>query len=211
MAEHELLGDDDDAFWSVALGSTDTGSPIRQQQRRRRSSSSSCGGEEPRTDRAQWFELLPGSLRLTLNALPERRGVLSEHLGSRAWHASAILACLLLQPHPWLERCASNKRHSNNDNDGSLTFLELGSGAVGLSGLALAALAARQPPSNPGRSRQSPRVILTDLQQDFDHHSAKNHKESSSPSWGVLSNLNRNVTENIPAVQEYGQSFRRRL
>jgi hypothetical protein len=152
---------------------------------------------------------------LKLNALPERRGVLSEHLGSRAWHASAILACLLLQheetKHAWLERCVTRRSKQNHRDGSRLTVLELGSGAVGLSGLALAALAVRQrqPPSNhshDGAHRQStpPRVILTDLQPDFDH-------KKSSSSWGVLSNLDRNVTENLPAVQEYGQSFHRGL
>jgi hypothetical protein len=105
-------------------------------------------------------------------------------LGSEAWYASALLTCLLLQvvedddssilgplllPH--------NDDNDDDDDNDPFVVLELGSGAVGLSGLACAVALQQQ---QRRRRRRQWKVVLTD----------------NDPL--VLEQLRKNVERNLP-------------
>lgn len=117
---------------------------------------------------------------LKLCPLPQSDGVWSP-VGADAWYSSALLAVLLLMKgsgearHPFskiLSRSRSYKKSSIN------TILELGSGAVGLSGfvcaLALGDTLRRQ------RSTAEWKVLLTDNNDAVLHQLRQNHVNNSS-------------------------------
>jgi hypothetical protein len=104
----------------------------------------------------------PDGIALNVSSMPQTEGIWSL-LGAQAWHASSLLACYLISHQDALfEKIKS---------DDYITVLEIGSGAVGLSGMTLAALFED--------SNSSASVLLTDLPED-----------------GILNNLQNNVNRN---------------
>jgi predicted nicotinamide N-methyase len=105
---------------------------------------------------------LPDGIVLNGSSLPQTEGIWSP-LGAQVWHASSLLACYLIS-----HRAALFEQVKSDDH---VTVLEIGSGAVGLSGMALAAVFES--------SNRSASVLLTDLPED-----------------GILKNLQNNVNRN---------------
>lgn len=130
---------DTDEFWSIAL------------QKGNEVPWSDSEDEDEGCQRATYRILAP-SLRLKLASKP-LSGSMNNPVGSEAWFGSAILAALLLGEE---SSDGSSSRWIRSDDH---SFLELGSGAVGFSGLCLAlTLSKRDDNSN---------VILSDNQPDL--------------------------------------------
>lgn len=167
---------DSDGFWNIEL---------QGDQRSRRSL------EETSSDEDDYFVnssqryisyMLPYQkndyVRLRLRPLALSDGVFSP-LGSQAWYGSAILASLLL--------CSDGRvqRHLRQfDVFESMRVLELGSGAVGLSGLTMALIL-----SGRGARPRFDELVLSD----------NNHQ--------VLEQLQRNVDSTVKRLQEENASI----
>lgn len=108
---------------------------------------------------------LPSGIELTVSSLAESEGVMSP-LGAQAWHASSLLAAYFILHNDTLFNKSSAKE------DHHMRCLELGSGAVGLSGMALATVLSEMYPHAS--------VLMTDLESEI----------------GVLENLQENVKRN---------------
>lgn len=146
-----------DDFWTIAL--SDEAPPNNERDE---------DDEDPFLDNLQVAQrlktyLLDG-ITLTVSSLPQTEGIWSP-LGAQAWHASSLLASYLISHGNDL---LVFEKINSGDN---VTVLELGSGAVGLSGMTLAAVL-----ENTNRSAS---VLLTDLPED-----------------GILENLQDNVNRN---------------
>jgi predicted nicotinamide N-methyase len=110
--EHQqvyALDDEEDAFWAIALST---------EPRHRNFSDADDNDDDDFCD-SNTAVYRVEDVDLHLSSLPESSGAWSP-VGAQIWHASAVLACL-----PF-------------NFDSFHTVLEIGSGAVGLSGLALA-------------------------------------------------------------------------
>ena len=143
---------DNDDFWNIALSEPlqEFGNKKQQQEEEENDESSSSSFDVSQS-KAKLYRLPTTDITLKLQSLPSANGVWSP-LGADAWYASAVLASLLLSRR---DLCGgSNKKKSANNNN--CVILELGSGAVGLSGLACAVALARSNTCKKGT------VILTD-------------------------------------------------
>lgn len=142
---------DEDEFWAVALSS--------EQSRFEFSDGNNDidydDDEETCDRRTSIYRLQSPRIDFHLSSLPELSGAWSP-VGAQIWHASAVLACL-----PF------NFDHVN-------TVLEIGSGAVGLSGLILAAR----------MNEKSKSIILSDMEED-----------------GILDQLQSNVDVNTSRLR----------
>ena len=154
-----------DEFWTIALSDETPPNNGRHEE----------NDEDPFLDSPQVAQRLktyslPDGITLTVSCLPQREGIWSP-LGAQAWHASSLLASYLIIAHRdddlvhiVLETIKSGNKH--------VTVLELGSGAVGLSGMTLATVLENT-------NCHSASVLLTDLPHD-----------------GILENLQDNVNRN---------------
>jgi Lysine methyltransferase len=150
------LSREEDAFWTVALDNGDDSFP--KERKYDRFSARTCV-----------YELaLPepyGTLRCPLAHLPLPFGT-ERSTGAQAWYGSALLSALFLQTSDdeivRIQRhiCAYTDRSGTSD----LSILELGSGAVGLSGIVagFAMLAHLRTASARAEEAISCRVFLTD-------------------------------------------------
>ena len=156
------MRDDNDEFWSIAMEACS--SPFMLD--------SDDDYDDDDSQRVVRYPLPNTQIILELQPLAATEGIWSP-LGADAWYASALLTSLLL-----LET-----KGDNNDSISSMfqsdfddcVVLELGSGAVGLSGLACAAALAKRPSA-------SWKLVLTD---------------NDPP---VLDQLRRNVEKNRPKL-----------
>ena len=152
---------EEDDFWRVAMSGDETALSDRHYDETD-DESSRTGQQAPSLK----TYLFPNGVTLEVSTLPETQGIFSP-LGSQAWHASLLLASYLISRQDFI--------FENSLLPGNIiTALELGSGAVGLSGLTLAAVL--------GKICPSANVLLTDL-----------------PEYGILTNLQDNVTRNQTA------------
>jgi hypothetical protein len=119
-----------------------------------------------------------GKIRLQLAPLPQKDGVWSA-LGSQAWYGSALLAAMILVQHD------DNPIHQHLEtlND-PIYSLELGSGAVGLSGFALALLLSKNRELTGNGFNSKNLVVLSDNEPD------------------VLGQLTKNVQKNLYRLRE---------
>jgi hypothetical protein len=118
------------------------------------------------------YRLPSTSIALELRPLPKKRGVWSS-LGADAWYSSALLSTILLNGQIKFEYSATKRE---------IVALELGSGAVGLSGFACAvALSSR------ALKAASSRVLLTDNDSDVLKQLGKNIENNKSL---ISSNVN---------------------
>lgn len=108
---------------------------------------------------------LPSDIILTVSSLEENEGVMSP-LGSQVWHSASLLVGYLI--------LHADSLFKSTNTDHVKRCLELGSGAVGLSGMTLAAVLSRMYPSRA-------EVLLTDLESET----------------GVLKRLEENVQRNM--------------
>lgn len=142
--------DDSDSFWNIALS----------EEPDHRCLNEDSDGECADHITTRVFHLPNIPTPLYLSSLPELMGAWSP-VGAQVWHASGVLASLEF------------------NLDQVQTVLEIGSGAVGLSGLALAF----------GLGDKSKSIILTDLKED-----------------GILDQLGRNVRNNVSTRTPQGIS-----
>jgi Lysine methyltransferase len=150
------LSREEDAFWTVALDNGDDSFP--KERKYDRFSARTCV-----------YELaLPepyGTLRCPLAHLPLPFGT-ERSTGAQAWYGSALLSALFLQTSD--DEIVRIQRHicAHTDRSGTsdLSILELGSGAVGLSGIVagFAMLAHLRTASARAEEAISCRVFLTD-------------------------------------------------
>jgi len=118
-----------------------------------------------RVKRLKTYSLSSG-ITLKVSSLAESEGIMSP-LGAQAWHASSLLAAYLI--------LHQDSLFENTIRDEEIHCLELGSGAVGLSGMALAAVLDKTYPHSS--------ILLTDLTSES----------------GILENLQENVQRNKPS------------
>jgi hypothetical protein len=127
--------------------------------------------------------LLQGPVTLKLYPLPPTDGIWGP-LGAQAWFGSALLTAILLQPESRIQQHLDEVIAAQG---GNINSLELGSGAVGLSGLALALILAE-------RQGSRHRVYLTDneshvlqqLEYNVKENVARIHKEHTAISLPVI-------------------------
>mmetsp|Transcript_30524 Transcript_30524/g.65501 ORF Transcript_30524/g.65501 Transcript_30524/m.65501 type:complete len:358 (+) Transcript_30524:283-1356(+) len=127
--------------------------------------------DHARGGRMTKYHLPNSSVCLELAPLVSDDGIWSP-VGDHAWYSSALLTSLIVSGGEATEdrsilggfvadptgRCSSNDNNNRNkNNDGSFRVLELGSGAVGLSGMAFAAALSQHPERFPSWT-----VTLTD-------------------------------------------------
>jgi hypothetical protein len=160
--------DDEDGFWRLALMSLDDQQPRRLEEHQSDICSDDC---DENIQRLKTYSL-PSNIKFTVSSLEENEGIMSP-LGSQAWHASSLLAAYIILKADSLFK-STNTNHIKR-------CLELGSGAVGLSGMTLAAVLSNMYP--PGA-----KVILTDLESET----------------GVLNNLQENVKRNMSMFPNVG-------
>lgn len=141
---------DNDDFWNIALSEESVKDAFFQSQDEDVDDKEEDHDSEEISAVAKFtkYHLPTTDVTLRLQSLPSTDGVWSP-LGADAWYASALLASLLLT--------TTNIEDDNNDHD-DCVVLELGSGAVGLSGLACAVALATQTK----QSMTKAKVILTD-------------------------------------------------
>jgi Lysine methyltransferase len=160
----------DDAFWKIALRGHDEPPSSHSSDDGNPRSETHDDEECDFSGVASLYELrfLPyDPVRLRLAPLPLVDGVLSP-LGSEAWYGSALLVAMLLMTDLEENRIQRHLDNCDQRGTGALNALELGSGAVGLSGLALGLLLARYQSqidnNDSGEARQNfqSRVLLTD-------------------------------------------------
>jgi predicted nicotinamide N-methyase len=115
-----------DEFWKVALYSGERDVFVQNE-------SDDEGDYNVAGVKVSSYELsLPErKVSLKLSPLPLTDGIWSP-LGANAWYASALLAAILLQPEE-----SRIQKHLDKVPDQNISCLELGSGAVGLSAMAL--------------------------------------------------------------------------
>jgi predicted nicotinamide N-methyase len=114
-----------DEFWKVALYSGERDVFIQ-------SDSDDEGDCNVAGNKISSYELIlpERKVLLKLSPLPLTNGIWSP-LGANAWYASALLTAMLLQPESRIQK------HLDMVPDQNVSCLELGSGAVGLSAMAL--------------------------------------------------------------------------
>lgn len=116
-----------DEFWAIALLSRDE---CAQCPNHHNEDDTDAQQVDSAPEKLKTYKL-EGGISLHVSELPEQEGVYSP-LGAHAWHASILLGTYLI-------RNLSNVLPRDPDNTDELTALELGSGAVGVSGIVLAA------------------------------------------------------------------------
>lgn len=152
---------EDDEFWRLALMSN---------EQRKVEAAPNYDDDEPDVTITQGANKrlktynLPDDITLSVSNLAESEGVMSP-LGAQAWHASSLLAAYLIHHKDSLLRGTTVKDHD-------IHCMELGSGAVGLSGMTLAAVL--------NNLYSDASVLLTDLATER----------------GVLETLQDNVSRN---------------
>jgi predicted nicotinamide N-methyase len=153
-----------DEFWKVALYSGERDVFVQNE-------SDDEGDYNVAGVKVSSYELsLPErKVSLKLSPLPLTDGIWSP-LGANAWYASALLAAILLQPEE-----SRIQKHLDKVPDQNISCLELGSGAVGLSAMALGLMLSQRQGMH--------RVCLTD-----------NVKH-------VLNHLKSNVETNVARIQ----------
>jgi predicted nicotinamide N-methyase len=152
-----------DEFWKVALYSGEQDVFIQ-------SDSDDEGDCNVAGNKVSSYELILPERKVTLklSPLPLTDGIWSP-LGANAWYASGLLAAMLLQP------ASRIQKHLDMVTDQNISCLELGSGAVGLSAMALGLMLSRRQGMH--------RVCLTD---NVAH---------------VLNQLKDNVETNVARIQ----------
>ena len=141
---------DNDDFWNIALSEESVKDASFQSQDEDVDDEEDYYDSKENSAVAKFtkYHLPTTDVTLRLQSLPSTDGVWSP-LGADAWYASALLASLLLT--------TTTIEDDNKDNN-DCVVLELGSGAVGLSGLACAVALANQMK----KSMTKAKVILTD-------------------------------------------------
>lgn len=115
------------------------------------------------------------SLTIDLHQLP----LLTEHgeqtpIGARGWYASAVLSALFLSGNPLLTDDvmggSHSRHHHHNPTKRTTTMIELGSGSLGLSGMALAWMVSQinhhRHHHQQQHQQQKTKVVLTDYDPD---------------------------------------------
>ena len=160
---------DEDEFWQVALlDASDRRPAVRRDDDTDATSEGGCDTtglpSHTTTVRLEFPDFPP--LSLSLSSLPLNDGVWSP-LGAQAWYGSALLASILLSPSPG----PSNPVHGPSiriqqhlQAQPHVSALELGSGAVGLSGFALGWMLTHRTRNVPGERCDC--VVLTDNDPD---------------------------------------------
>jgi len=160
MTQDNEESEDEDEFWKVALENEESDCPL---------STGSDRHDDIHARPALYH--LPISEResvlLRLSSLPMDDGIWSP-LGAQAWYGSALLSAILL--------LKDGRIHKHLDLCKNVNVLELGSGAVGLSGLAMA-------------------LVLG--QKLGDHHLYLTDNEPS-----VLHQLQANVSSNVERISK---------
>jgi predicted nicotinamide N-methyase len=191
---------EDDEFWVIAMDDHSSSlEPLRREEEEAVENDEDLWqqleeSESPKRLRYRLPHTCP-SITLELQPLAATDGVWSP-VGADAWYASALLASLLLTTTSRTEHEAPlpgltianviSNIHNNVDMD-PLVVLELGSGAVGLSGLAC--VAALQQHQHLQHSAHSWKMILTD---------------NDPP---VLEQLKKNVAQNLPKLLPTREDF----
>lgn len=149
---------DDDAFWKIAL------------DRHFDPDDSQSSSEEHEDDETRQHRLpLSDEVRYTLSFphyptlalhlcdIPRSKRVVPNSLGAQAWYGSALLTALMLLP----DAIHGQRIHQflAQKSSGPINALELGSGAVGLAGIALAWRLKHRSTTNACETDQ---IILTD-------------------------------------------------
>jgi hypothetical protein len=175
-----------DEFWDIALETHGTTSlPAHVDD----ASNSSSEDHSSITTKRITYRLDGPSrppFRVSLSPLAPKSGIWSP-LGSDIWYGSALLTAFLLteEDHPTAEplhRFLSNNLASEPMSE--FRVLELGSGAVGLTGLAVGWVLRYHPAhTSKDRSTRRIRVILTDNEED------------------VLRQLRLNIDHNVDSIQ----------
>jgi hypothetical protein len=173
---------DDDEFWQVALEGSGVENNIFVGEHDASEEEDDDAGEPCRSTEIVHRLEFPDypSLSLRLRSLPLSQCIRSP-LGAQAWYGSALLTALLLS-----DATAGARIHQHLESFSSseqcVSALELGSGAVGLSSLALGWMLKHRPK---GRScqKQDDRIVLT----DNDNH--------------VLQQLRENIKFNIERIE----------
>jgi predicted nicotinamide N-methyase len=152
-----------DEFWKVALYSG-------EQDVFTQNDSDDEGDCNVADNKVSSYELIlpERKVSLKLSPLPLTDGIWSP-LGANAWYGSALLAAMLLQPESRI------RKHLDMVPDQNVSCLELGSGAVGLSALALGLMLSQRQGMH--------RVCLTDNEVH------------------VLNQLKDNVETNVARIQ----------
>jgi predicted nicotinamide N-methyase len=158
-----------DEFWKVALYSRD----IFVQSDSDDEGEGDCNVAG---NKVSSYELIlpERKVSLKLSPLPLTDGIWSP-LGANVWYASALLAAMLLQPESRIQK------HLDKASDQNISCLELGSGAVGLSAMALGLMLSQRQGMH--------RVCLTD---NVAH---------------VLKQLKGNVETNVARIQSEHQQI----
>lgn len=161
---------DEDEFWQLALDHHNSEGAAFSKENQ------DSDSEEEELSRAITYNIPwedPSFLSLKLSPLPDRDGIWSP-LGAQAWHASSLLVAYLLEhlvpkknTQQQEKKPSLLSRHLDawlaDDAAGHFTALELGSGAVGLSGIVMGLILARRLASS---SKPKPMMILTDNEPD---------------------------------------------
>jgi predicted nicotinamide N-methyase len=157
-----------DEFWNVALDSAERDVFIQNVS----DVEGECVVVGDKVSASSWtsyvLTLPERTVSLKLCPLPLTDGIWSP-LGANAWYGSALLAAILMQPESRIQR------HLDLVPDGNISCLELGSGAVGISGLALGLMLSQRQGIH--------RVCLTDNESH------------------VLNQLEFNVETNVARIQ----------
>jgi predicted nicotinamide N-methyase len=156
--------DEQDEFWKVALDSGERDVFVQND------SSDDEGDCNDTGNRVSSYELIlpERTVSLKLCPLPLTDGIWSL-LGGNVWYGSALLAAMLLKPESRIQK------HLDTVPARNISCLELGSGAVGLSSLALGLMLSQRQGMH--------RVCLTDNEAD------------------VLNQLKGNVETNVARIQ----------
>lgn len=157
MSKNGVEKEEEDEFWRLALAASQ---PLNHDDSD--DDESDDDGNLQSTTRLETYAL-PSGITFTVSSLAETEGIMSP-LGAKAWHASSLLSIYLILHHDRLFKDVTNGH--------DIHCLELGSGAVGLSGMTLAAVLN-------GICPRHATVLLTDLAQD-----------------GILTNLEANACRN---------------
>jgi predicted nicotinamide N-methyase len=164
MNQDRREDNEQDEFWKVALASGERDVFIEND------SSDDEGDFNDAGNRVSSYELILPERKVSLKLcpLPLTNGIWS-HLGGNAWYGSALLAAMLLKPDSRIQK------HLDRVPARNVSCLELGSGAVGLSSLALGLMLSQRQGMH--------RVCLTD---------------NEAP---VLNQLKSNVEMNVASIQ----------
>ena len=186
---------DDDEFWQVAFLDEFDRLPVAKHD------PSAYGEDCHTTSHTTTVQLgFPDypSLSLSLSPLPLKDGIWSP-LGAQAWYGSALLSSILLS-------CSSGLPTSTTDYEPGIRIqqhmqaqphvstLELGSGAVGLSGFALGWMLTHQ--TENVRSERRDRVVLTDYDPDILHQLQLNVSRN-------VDNMRKTLVDTQRRVPEY--------